>query len=126
MTPHIRKPFDRERSITQFEGESKVDNSFGNDTNINHIIARFTRTGILPTPTTEPQYGDVTHLQKDLTQLIDEGRSAAARAREAIQQQQRDAKEKQSQETQKLMQRVKELEALQAQSTAPDSSSGQP
>jgi len=49
--------------------ESRTDTSHGNDTDINNIIARFERTGYLPPATEQPQYGDCTELQQDLTTL---------------------------------------------------------
>lgn len=49
--------------------ESMTDRSSGNETNINNIVARFARTGYLPPATEQPQYGDVTDLQQDLTTL---------------------------------------------------------
>lgn len=76
MREKLRKPWERERSITEFEGESQTDTSSGNDTDVNHIVARFARTGQLPPATREGYFGDVTHLQGDLTEMIERGKAA--------------------------------------------------
>lgn len=74
---YIRKPYERQRLITVVEGESATDQSFGNDTDVNRIVARFARTGILPDANSaQAQYCDVTNLQADLTELIEKGREA--------------------------------------------------
>lgn len=76
-TLYIRKPYERQRLITVVEGESATDQSFGNDTDVNRIVARFARTGILPDANSaQAQYCDVTNLQADLTELIEKGREA--------------------------------------------------
>lgn len=75
--PVVRKPWERHRSITDLEGqELKTDQSLGNDTDINNIVARFKRDGYMPPPVNAPVYDDVTNLQEDLTQLIEKGRAA--------------------------------------------------
>jgi len=110
--PYVRRPWERHRTITLVEGESKTDTSFGNETNINKIIARFSRTGIIPTDQgREPQYADVTHLQKDLTEVISEGRAAEQRVLEANRALQNAKQEKQKAEKEQLETRIKELEA---------------
>jgi len=72
---HIRKPTYSERSPIDFsEVESVTDTTFGNDTDVNRIIARCKRTGE-PLPDNGPgQYADCTNLQKDLSTLIDEAK----------------------------------------------------
>lgn len=72
------------RYITVIEGESATDTSMGNDTDINNIVARFDRTGILPSATTQPIYADVTALQGELTELINEARDVQQRSQEFI------------------------------------------
>mgnify|MGYP000747455357 CR=1 FL=1 len=76
-TVYIRKPYERQRSTLKNDKPSVTDQSFGNDTDINNIIAKFSRTGEMP-PTTKPagQYADVTGLQADLTQLIEDSSAA--------------------------------------------------
>lgn len=48
---------------------SNTSDAAGNDTDVNVIMARFERTGILPDATTPPVYDDVTSLQGDLTEI---------------------------------------------------------
>mgnify|MGYP000154750743 CR=1 FL=1 len=73
---HIRKPTYSERSPIDFsQAESVTDTTFGNDTDVNRIIARCKRTGE-PLPDNGPgQYADCSNLQKDLSTLIDEAKS---------------------------------------------------
>lgn len=77
--PEIRKPFQRVRYQVDVSGaESVVDRSFGNDTDVNKIVARFTRDPDGMPEQGEQQYGDVTGIQGDLDKLIDRSRAAAA------------------------------------------------
>ena len=70
--------FERNRVQLDLEGQQKrVDDSHGNDTDVNKIVARFQRTGIMPPPSIQPIYDDVTALQGDLTEIIQKGREAA-------------------------------------------------
>lgn len=75
----IRSPYQRVRTPLDFSGEPSVtDTSFGNDTDVNNIVAKFHRTGVMPTPpgSDNCEYADVTGLQKDLTTLIAESNAA--------------------------------------------------
>jgi len=75
--PYIRKPWERVKTVTPVSSESRTQANLGNDTNVNQIVARFSRTGVMPQPTSEPVYADVTNLQGlDLTQLIENAREA--------------------------------------------------
>lgn len=116
----VRKPMSRERLVTVVQGESKTDTSFGNETNINKIIARFTRTGILPSSERVPQYADVTGLQKDLTTLVNEGKEASERVKAAQTQKTKDEREKQIAEQNQLRERVKQLESQLQTTSSPD------
>lgn len=75
-TYKIRKPRERERWVSPITGESLTDTSHGNDTDINHIVARCTRTGLWPPVPDEAIYADVSNLQKPLDQLMQEAREA--------------------------------------------------
>lgn len=110
--PGLRKPYERHRTITVCEGESATDPSFSHDTDVNTIVSRFARTGVMP-PGKPGQYADVTGLQGDLTELIEDGKKATSDLREARDKINREIKEKEETEKQKLMERVKELEASQ-------------
>ncbi len=74
--PKVRHPYFRQRSPTNLEGQSlRTDQSQGNDTDVNNIVARFARTGEIP-PGKPGQYADVTGLQGDLTEMIERGKEA--------------------------------------------------
>lgn len=108
----LRKPFHRTRSQLSFEGrESKTDTSFGNDTDVNNIVARFARTGQLPPPQGQPQYADVTGLQQDLTTIIQKGKDAQ---KELDKHQRENDKQKQKQNDENAKQ-AKEFKAFKAQ-----------
>lgn len=107
----IRKPYFRTRSVLSFEGvESVTDTSFGNDTDVNKIIARCKRTGEpLPQGEVQPQYSDCTNLQKDLTVLIDE----AKRALDHYQQQERDQASEVARQQAENAQKAQQFDELQ-------------
>lgn len=73
----VRQPYGpRVRQVMHNPYPSLAVDSAGNDTDINIIMSRFERTGILPPATTEPQYADVVDLQGDLTELHAKAHSA--------------------------------------------------
>lgn len=82
--PTLRMRGQRTRYVTHIYGESKVDASQGNDTDINQVVERFTRTGVLPEPTRPPQYIDCTDLQGDLTEMLEKARHVQQVAQEFI------------------------------------------
>lgn len=73
--PKVYRWYERNR-ITAPVGESKTDRSFGNDTDINKLIDRFSRTGVMPENPSgvQPYYGDVSEMQCDLTELIEKSK----------------------------------------------------
>lgn len=71
------------RSVTPQDGESVTDTSFGNDTDINNIVARCTRDGLWPPIPDDEIFADVAGLQKPLAELIDESRKAIEAYNEA-------------------------------------------
>ena len=73
----IRSCYHRARHVTEILGESCTQATDGNTTDVNKIMARFTRTGILPEATREGQYADVTDLQGDITEILERGKQAA-------------------------------------------------
>ena len=89
----MRNPFEDLRVPTEVEGESMTDASHGNDTDVNNIIARFDRTGLLPPNHGHGQYADVSGLQDDLTVVIKRGKEAM----DELQEIQKRAKEAQNQ-----------------------------
>jgi len=59
-TLKIRKFYDRERSSLDLTHNLKeVDDSFGNDTDINNIIHKFKRDGVMMPQPNNPVYQDV-------------------------------------------------------------------
>jgi len=78
----IRNAYNTIRVPTIIEGESKTQAVFGNDTDVNRIMERFTRTGVMPPVTQEPQYADVTDLQQDLQEILRKGDEAKLRYEE--------------------------------------------
>lgn len=58
----------RIRELVINDEPSNTQNSFGNDTDINTIMARFDRTGIFPQPEQPAQYADVTAYAGDITE----------------------------------------------------------
>lgn len=78
MTRVIRNAYQTVRSITTILGESKVQATKGNDTDVNRIMERFTRTGVLPQPTKEAQYADVSEYG-DLQTILTRGKEAEQR-----------------------------------------------
>lgn len=70
--PKIRPPYSRKRSPTIVIGISTTDTSLGNDTDVNRIVARFERTGYIPTVTIPPTYMDCTEFQGDITDLLNQ------------------------------------------------------
>lgn len=79
MSVNIRKPYSRLRVITPVDPVTRTHRELGNDTDVNNIVARFQRGGVLPQDTRPHFYQDVTNLQQaELTELVE--RSKAARA----------------------------------------------
>ena len=89
----IRAPFEDLRVETVIEGESMTDDSAGNDTDVNNIIARFDRTGQLPTGRGPGEFADVSGLNADLTELISMQKEAL-RELQDLEEQIKDNKEK--------------------------------
>lgn len=111
----VRKPYERVRQQITFPGESKTDRSFGNDTDVNNIVARFARTGDIPQPLGNEQYCDVTGLQGDLTEMIENSRKAISE----LQEQEREFNQKEQKQNEENATKLKALEAqLEALQTA--------
>lgn len=67
-----RKPWCRERIVTKLEGDSMVQKSALEECDINKVIEKFNRTGILPRTKSVGQFADVTGVQGDLTEKLAE------------------------------------------------------
>lgn len=72
----FKSPYDRQRVISVIHGESMTHQDHAESCNINVIVNQFARTGIIPPDPRGrvPQYGDVSHLNEDLTSLINTAR----------------------------------------------------
>lgn len=108
--------YKRTRLQVDLSGQTKrVDTSHGNDTDVNKIVARFARTGQLPTNPIEPQYADVTGLQGDLTEMIEKGKDAQKELTElenANQAKIKEQAEKNAKDVEANKARIEELETL--------------
>lgn len=72
----VRQPHERLRIVTEFTGESMTKQAFKDLTDVNNIVNRYDRTGLLEgTKKYPPQYADVTALQVDLTESINTSRA---------------------------------------------------
>lgn len=69
----FRHPLSRVRTFAVMEGESMTHQSHRDSSDINNIIRQFDRSGVLPPATRPAQYGDVSDLNRDLTELIEIG-----------------------------------------------------
>lgn len=110
-SPCVRHPFERVRTPTIIHGESMTHQSHADSCDINNIIRKFDRTGVLPPSTRPEQYADVTGLQGDLTERINSSREILDKAGRAVDQKQREVKEKEKSRVAELEAKVKELEA---------------
>lgn len=71
VPPYVRGKFERERAYAPTSPDSITHQADAENADINQIVARYKRTGIIPPSTKQPQYADVTGLQgRDLTELI--------------------------------------------------------
>lgn len=84
QNPRSRLSRTRVQSVN--DEPSMTDTSQGNDTNVNTIIARFDRTGVLPQPTQEPLYADCVPFNRDLTELLNEAQDIQVRAQNFLEQ----------------------------------------
>lgn len=116
---HIRKPYSRTRTPISFEGvQSVTDASYGNDTDVNKIIARCRRTGEALPDNGPGQYMDCTDLQEDLTVLIDKAKKTLVDYEAQIAKQ-KEQETKQLQENAEKARQFDELQKKQAEILKP-------
>lgn len=72
--PRIRRPWERCRLQVDVAGKSVTQQAHKDQTDINAIVERFHRTGIMPQSARQPIFADVTGLQVDLTEAINRSR----------------------------------------------------
>lgn len=109
----FKSSYDRQRVVTVIEGESMTHQDHAESCNINVIVNQFSRTGVIPPDPRGrvPQYGDVSHLNEDLTSLINVARDGNS-AKDAI------VSKRKAAEAKKLADDRAELEALRAAKAA--------
>ncbi len=59
MTRYVKQPYERYRSQTVINGPSKTKQSFAEGANINNIMKRFEKTGVLPVTSARPLEGQI-------------------------------------------------------------------
>lgn len=108
----IRQPHERLRILTEFSGESLTKQAFKDLTDVNNIVNRYDRTGLLEgTKKFPPQYADVTSLQVDLTESINSSRQIIA---DAAENDSKLAKQRERKEKDRIAAEQKELAELRA------------
>jgi len=80
--PVVRPWWWRESVKTAIVGESRTQQAHKDTTDVNVILSRYERTGVLPSVKQNGMYADVTGLQGDLTERIMESQSVIATAQE--------------------------------------------
>lgn len=80
--PYVRPPWCRQRVRTFNDEPSMTQQSHVDQTDVNAIVKRFERTGVMPEGRGIPQYGDVTGLQGDLTELLNRSKEQIGEATE--------------------------------------------
>lgn len=79
----FRLPWMRQALVTDvLSDECRVHASHKDACDVNNILKRYERTGILPQAKKAPQFADVTHLQVDLTTAINRSRETMAKTKE--------------------------------------------
>lgn len=71
MTSAHKKPYERHRLQIEFTEPSMTQQSHKDSVDINKIIARYDRTGVLPPSRANPMYGDVTAFAKPFQEALD-------------------------------------------------------
>lgn len=81
----VRPPYDRPKLLTRV-GPSRTHQSFRDETRIQSVYERFTRTGVMPHEDrrASARYEDVSHLNRDLTELVAESSQTISTFREDL------------------------------------------
>lgn len=118
----IRQPYEREAVKTPMPRYTKTLQGLQEEVDVNNIMARFERDGIMPTGRGPGQYGDVTELQKgDLTDRINFSRDVLEQAGRDLEEKQQAAKKAQEEKFKAMQKELEQLKAAQkteAESTA--------
>lgn len=84
MDTRVRPSFFRERVVTDCSGPSLCEQSHCEAVDINSIVRRFARTGVLPPARQEPVYADVTRLQAPLRERMEFSEQVLGRVNEYL------------------------------------------
>lgn len=111
----IRKPYDREAVKTKLPRYTKTLQGLQEEVDVNNIMARFERDGIMPTGRGPGQYGDVTELQKgDLTDRINFSREVLEQAGRDLEEKQLAAQKAQEEKFNAMQKELEQLRAAQS------------
>ena len=101
---------------------SMTDQAAAQETEINAIVERFTRTGTMPKSLEEiAQYGDVSRLNEDLTVLIQRKEEAEARLAQSQRRKQNDVQNQATQQTREATDSDRTGSTVQAESAPSES-----
>lgn len=84
VVPFVRHWHERERVVTPVFGESLTHQSFADESDINRIVRRYYDDGVLPTAPSKPVFADVTTLQVDLTDAINNSKATVEKATQGL------------------------------------------
>jgi len=122
--PPIQRWYGRTRYTQPQGGESCTDRSFGNDTDINHIVERFARTGTMPEQPETLPFEDVTELQGDLTDLLDKAQKGID-AVEQLEKEKHQAQQAQDKKDAEELQQFRDFKAQQESQNPADAEASQ-
>lgn len=77
----VRAPYFRERFLTAVGTVSRTHQSHAASVDVNNIVERYLRTGVLPPDQGVPMYGDVSMLNAPLGELLQRADDVLSRAR---------------------------------------------
>lgn len=87
VLPFVRSPFYSGGDVlteTVIEGESMTDQSQSDSVDINKIMRSVERTGIMPVNDRVPMFEDVTALQGDFTEMVNDSRAVQSVVKEKL------------------------------------------
>lgn len=122
MTIEIRKPYERTRVFTELSTEMLTQQSHGDSSDINAIVARFQRTGEMPPNPRgqEGQYVDCTPFSENITESYNRSIETLDEAGRLLSEREREQAEKAAAEQKEL----DELRQYKAQHSQPPKAEG--
>lgn len=88
----VRRPFFRERLSMDFSKGGRTHQSFAEDCDINTIVQRYERTGVMP-PARQGVYADVSGFSGDMTEMLVKAGDTIQSANDFLAKRSEDAKE---------------------------------